>query len=73
MIEINREIDGEIPEFTAEERARIDRVFRALRRKYDPVFKAGVRWRPKPKNYDYLADKKLRDAEIAAGLPRRRP
>lgn len=61
----------ELPFFTLEERERIDRVYRELQRKYDPVMAEAHRtgrmaFTSREEDADYK--KRLRDAEMAAGV-----
>jgi len=57
------------PLFTEEERKRIDRTYRDLRAKYDPVADELIRARtiPMQKQWDREYAEKLRWAELAAG------
>jgi hypothetical protein len=61
-----------IPEFTQEERARIDKVYKELRAKYDPIVKGGFRYRKPPPDFYRDAADKERHAEFMAGVQRKR-
>jgi len=60
------------PEFTMEERARINKAYKELRAKYDPIAKAGFKYRKPPADFYRDAADKERQAERAAGVDRRR-
>lgn len=59
-----------VPDFTPEERARIDKVYRELRAKYDPIVKGGFRYRKPPPDFYRDAADKERHAEFMAGTNR---
>ena len=73
MVQVRIEDIPDVPMFTSDEMKKIDRCYHELRRKHDAIYKAGFkRPKPKPIDWEYLQDKKVRDAEVAAGIPRSR-